>query len=85
MFSPHKRDLPNVEKHIFDMLGPRELVKAKQVCKSWAKAVRRYIGHVDSTRTSDLMEMAFFEPVPIYAVVWLDSDVVVRDLVARWL
>ena len=67
-----------MEKHIFDMLGPRELVEAKQVCKGWAMAVRRYTGLVDVRRTSDLMEMAFFEPVPIYAVVNLSQTV--RDL-----
>ena len=61
-----------------DMLGPRDLVKAKQVCKRWAMAVRRYIGHLDAARTSALMEMAFFEPVPIYAVVNLGQTV--RDL-----
>ena len=78
MFTHHKRDLPHVEKHILDMLGPRELVKAKQVCKRWATAVRRYVGHADATRISDLMEMAFFEPVPIYGV--LDLGQTVRDL-----
>ena len=78
MFALHKRELPQVEKHILDMLGPRELVLAKQVCKDWAMVVRRYLGHMDATRTSDLMEMAFFEPVPIYAIVNLSQTV--RDL-----
>ena len=78
MFTPQKRDLPLVEKHILDMLGPRELVKAKQVGKQWATAVRRYVDHADANRISNLMEMAFFEPVPIYAVV--DLGQTVRDL-----
>ena len=68
MFSVHKRDLPDVEKKILDMVGPRDLVRAKQVCKGWAAAVRRYIKNMDPQRISDLMELASVddsEEVPV--------------------
>ena len=69
MFNEYKRELPHVERQIFDFLGPRDLVNAKQVCKHWAISVRRYIGQLDANRTSDLMKRAFLEPVPFHVVV----------------
>ena len=59
MFFEYKRDLPRVDRKVFDSLGPRDLVRAKQVCKSWAFSVRRYIRQVDANRASDLMKRAF--------------------------
>ena len=76
MFFAYNRDLPEVERYIFDMLGPRDLVWAKQVCRGWAVAVRRYIGHLNPQRTSDLMKEAFQEPVPIFAVITLPQPVI---------
>ena len=36
-------DEATLEDRILDSLGPRDLVRAKMVCKGWATAVRRYI------------------------------------------
>ena len=40
------RTVDEVEDMILNDLGPRDLVKAKQVSKDWAQAVRRYIGQM---------------------------------------
>ena len=69
MFFEFQRDLPQVERLIFDCLGPRDLVKAKRVCRNWAVSVRRYIGQLDANRTSDLMRRAFLEPLPSFIIV----------------
>ena len=66
------------EDHILDNLGPRDLVSAKQVCKRWSAAVRRYIRHLDAQKKSELMGEAFLEPVEIYATVKVPHPV--RDL-----
>ena len=78
MFSVYNRDLPEVEVYILDKLDQRELLHSKQVCKSWAVAVRRYIGKLSAERISDLMKSALQETVPIYGVVDLPQPV--RDL-----
>ena len=78
MFSIHNRDLPEVEKCILDKLGQRDLLHSKQVCKSWANAVRRYIGRLSAGRISDLMRSALLERVPTYGVIDLPQPV--RDL-----
>ena len=78
MFSGYNRDLPEVEVYILDKLDQRDLLHSKQVCKSWAVAVRRYIGKLSAERISDLMKSALQETVPIYGVVDLPQPV--RDL-----
>ena len=78
MFSVYNRDLPEVEKCILDKLGQRDLLHSKQVCKSWANAVRRYIGRLSAGRISDLMRSALLERVPTYGVIDLQQPV--RDL-----
>ena len=78
MFSVYNRDLPEVEVYILDKLDQRELLHSKQVCKSWAVAVRRYIGMLSAERISDLMKSALQETVPIYGIVDLPQPV--RDL-----
>ena len=47
LFLAHKRNVPNVEDHILDLLGPRDLVAAKGVNRDWAQAVRSCIGTLD--------------------------------------
>ena len=74
MFLAYKRTFPKVECLIFDQLGPRDLVRSKQVCKGWAMAVRRCFGQLGSKRKSDLMEEAFLEPIQTYATVTLPSS-----------
>ena len=78
MFFEYKRDLPQVERLIFNLLCPRDLVNAKQVCKDWAISVRRYLGQLDANRTSELMKMAFLEPLPSYVIVKVPTSF--RDL-----
>ena len=43
IFHALKRNVPNVEDNILDMLGPRHLIAAKRVNRAWATAVRSYI------------------------------------------
>ena len=47
LFLAHKRNVPNVEDHILELLGPRDLVAAKRVNGVWATAVRSHIRSLD--------------------------------------
>ena len=47
MFLDHKRNVPTVEDHILELLGPRDLVAAKRVNRVWAAAVRGHIRRLD--------------------------------------
>ena len=47
MFLDHKRNVPIVEDHILELLGPRDLVAAKRVNSVWATAVRSHIRRLD--------------------------------------
>ena len=47
MFLAHKRNVPNVEDQILELLGPRDLVAAKRVNGVWAGAVRSRIRSLD--------------------------------------
>ena len=75
MFHVHMKNIPHVEDIILNDLGPRDLVKAKQVSKGWAYAVRRYVGQLSKERTSDLLEKAFLEPVQTHVTVKLPQKV----------
>ena len=67
-----------MERLIFDCLGPRDLVKAKQVCKHWAISVKRYISQLDANRTSDLMKRAFLKPLTSFVIIQVPQTF--RDL-----
>ena len=47
IFHALKRNVPNVEDHILEMLGQRDLVMAKEVNRVWATAVRSYMKRLD--------------------------------------
>ena len=47
MFLDLKRNVPTVEDHILELLGPRDLVAAKRVNRVWAAAVRSHIRRLD--------------------------------------
>ena len=72
MFQAFNRDLPQVEERILDMLGPKDLISAKQVCKDWAETVRRFTGLLEGLKKSyflDALSGESFDPVSVYATV----------------
>ena len=72
MFLAMGRDLPEVEDQIFDSLDKRDLIAARQVCRSWCASVTRYI------RQNDLQYKDALEPITQFATVTL--PLLVRDL-----
>ena len=87
MFSFDNRDIPEVEKNILSYLGPRDLVRAKQVSKEWRSGVKRYLNHLKTSKSNvekikDLYKSAFLEPVTCFATVRLhkcEVDIAVND------
>ena len=55
-----------------DMLGPKDLISAKQVCKDWSEAVRRFAGRFEGLKKCyflDALSGEPFDPVSFYATV----------------
>ena len=47
MFLAHKRRVPHVEDQIMDLLGPRDIVRAKKVNGVWAASLGSYVRSLD--------------------------------------
>ena len=67
MFKSFDRNISSVEEKILSFLGPRDLIKARLVCKDWCSIVKK----VESQQHEDLFKEALFEAVTCFATIHL--------------
>ena len=67
MFKSWSKNVFSVEEKILSFLGPRDLIKARLVCKDWYSISKK----LESKQHEDLFKEAFFEPVTCFATIYL--------------